>query len=191
MEASVRWQTSEIILNGVLRGVDVSSLIRIGSDTGAFVESFIDAVSSSKKTNMFNNLRGTRGLEFASDMAKGYARVLIGVDLLNAYGSFQGDSSNNYQPDWGGVSYNVGSAGAGALALYVLNPGSKTPLAANPATGLILGGGAIFISLSQEMGMYLINSDAANDALDGLSYARQFGQKASSEFIELNCSEFY
>jgi hypothetical protein len=154
------------------------------------VESAIDFVAKSDSTRLFNSIRGTRGLEIANRATNIYAGGAALVDVINAYASYVGEASGGFQPDWGGVSYNLGSAGINALSLYLSSPASKG-IAANPWTGVAVGTVALAIGVTQEIFLTNIANDAIREARAGYDAASARGTQAVNEFSALNCSEFY
>ena len=190
IKSSLRTQGNELRRVAELQGVDPSAYARLATDAGALTEAAVDFISNSKSTKAFDSLRGTRGLELANTATNVYAGGAAVLDVFNAYVSYVGDSSTGYQPDWGGVSYNLGSAGINALSLYLGSPGSKG-IAANPWTGVIVGAGALGIGLVQEFALNRIANEAIEDALGGYESAQGRARQAFDEFDELNCYEFY
>jgi hypothetical protein len=188
--ASVQFQASELGRIAALQGRDPAAYARLATDAGALVESAIDFVAKSDSTRLFNSIRGTRGLEIANRATNIYAGGAALVDVINAYASYVGEASGGFQPDWGGVSYNLGSAGINALSLYLSSPASKG-IAANPWTGVAVGTVALAIGVTQEIFLTNIANDAIREARAGYDAASARGTQAVNEFSALNCSEFY
>ena len=187
--SALRTQLVELAIIADYKGKDTGVYLRMLGDTAAFLESSIDWVAKSPYP-ILDSIKDTRGLEFANDMTNGFAVVVGAIDILNAYGAFQGNSENGYKPDWGGVSFNLGSAGANALSLYLGSPVAKG-FASNPGTGVLFGTGVLAISFGQELILNSIANDGIREAEAGYNNAIERSQQIRGEFFDLNCFEFF
>ncbi|MDP1581688.1 MAG: hypothetical protein Q8M02_15580 [Candidatus Didemnitutus sp.] len=161
---------------------NLASVSHVIADGGAVTESALEMMAKSNWT-LFQNVP-ERILNYGNFAGKVYAGGAAALDLVNA-------GAELYANGWtGDVTYNLGSAGANALALYSGSPWAKG-FARHPAVGFGVGAGAFAIGFSVEYANFQQRKGELQSLKDHLGRTDNNFQLAQQKYQQENCGEFY
>ena len=159
----------------------LASISRVIADTGAVTEGVLEAAANYNLPVLQGVPKNILGyMNFAGKVYAGGATVL---DLFNAGAEYH---ANGWTGD---VTYNIGSAGVNAFALYAGNRWSKG-FTRHPAVGIGVGAGALGIGIYTSMSDYHNKRSELESLLSHLQRNEYNFQLAQQKYKEWNCKDF-